>query len=95
MGFLTGLFGRKKRKRIDMILDHDGTNWVASRGSLSLSAPTLPELDEKVAKALAGEPEPPSEVFMCCNNEMIPMWIRPYMNHYFNRIVELPLRNGS
>lgn len=81
-------------KKIEMMLDHDGDNWVLSGHALKISAAELEDIDRKLEKAL--QPELSNEgsltVFMTTNNEMIPEWIRPYMNHYFNRQLELPLR---
>ena len=77
-----------------MVLDHDGSNWLASNEQVRLAAPTLEALDRKVEAALESElaREQSLRVFMAFNNEVIPMWMRPYMNHYFNRILELPLQ---
>ena len=92
------IFGRNssggRQKMIEMVLDHDGQCWTLSDASVQISAPTLEELDRKLEKALAGKfaDGESISVFMSCNNEVIPMWMRPYMNHYFNRILELPLR---
>ncbi len=94
MTFFSPRTGKRKR-RIEMTLDHDGSNWVVSRNDMTLAAPSLEELDRKVEQAIRKDHEFPLEIFMCCNNEMIPMWMRPYMNHYFNRILELPLRHRS
>ena len=79
---------------MELILDHDGTNWILTGGQVNLSAASLDELDRKLEKALQPElaREKMLKVFMASNNEMIPQWMRPYMNHYFNRILELPLR---
>lgn len=83
----------RKKKMIEMILGHDGKNWILSNDMLVLSAESLDELDVKLESALQPQwQEEPIEVFMASDNEMIPDWIRPYMNHYFNRILELPLR---
>ncbi len=84
----------KNRKTIELILGHDGRNWTLSGDQLaSLSAPTLDELDRKLESALEHAwKQEPIEVFMTSDNEMIPGWMRPFMNHYFNRILELPLR---
>lgn len=92
-----GLFTRAQRpavKQLEMILDHDGREWIASNDSHRISAESLDELDLRIEKALADELDEQGnlEVFMCSNNEVIPMWMRPYMNHYFNRVLELPLR---
>ena len=93
---ISNLFVKRgtNKTTIEMLLDHDGRNWVASTIDLTVSAPTLNELDRKVERALQAELEKKQsiEVFMSSNNEVIPMWMRPYMNHYFNRILELPLR---
>ena len=94
MAFLS-LFRKKKRnKTVEMILNHDGKNWIASNTLHNLSASSLDELDRKVEAAFSDELEGGKslDVFMSFNNEVIPMWIRPYMNHYFNRILELPLQ---
>ncbi|NOX33253.1 MAG: hypothetical protein GXP56_05880 [Deltaproteobacteria bacterium] len=87
----------KKGKTVEMILDHDGKNWTVSNDSITLAAPSLDSLDRKVERALEEELKQGQSinVFMSFNNEVIPMWIRPYMNHYFNRILELPLQYQS
>jgi len=94
------LFGKRKQDKkrsirtIEMILDHDGTNWAVFGSDMHLSAPSLEELDRKLEQAL--EPQLSQEkklnIFMTTNNEIIPEWMRPFMNHYFNRLLELPLR---
>jgi len=83
----------QKKKMIEMVLGHDGKYWILSNDTLTISAESLDELDVKLESALKPQwMEEPIEVFMTSDNEMIPDWIRPYMNHYFNRILELPLR---
>lgn len=85
---------KKQTKTIEMILDHDGTNWRLSNEQLSVAAESLDELDRMIEKAFKTDlvREKSLNIFMTFNNEVIPMWIRPYMNHYFNRILELPLQ---
>ncbi|WP_457577440.1 DUF5395 family protein [Desulfomarina sp.] len=82
------------RKVIEMILNHDGRNWTVSNSSIRLSAPSLNELDRKLDSVLGKDLKRGQslDVFMSFDNEVIPMWMRPYMNHYFNRILEIPLR---
>jgi hypothetical protein len=94
MSILSRLMGKNNPATIEMVLDHDGDNWIVSNESLTLAAPSLDELDRRLEAALQEdiEREDALHVFMRFNNEVIPMWIRPYMNHYFNRILELPLR---
>lgn len=92
------MFGIKRKQpkpgTIEMILNHDGTNWKVSTGDFRVTAPSLDELDRKLEKKLAPRllREKRLNVLMTSNNDMIPEWMRPYMNHYFNRILELPLR---
>ncbi len=86
--------GKDQKEVIEMILHHDGRNWTVSNSSISLSAPSLNELDRKLDSILGKDLKHGQslDVFMSFDNEVIPMWMRPYMNHYFNRILEIPLR---
>lgn len=79
---------------IEMMIDHDGHNWIVSGEGVHLSAPELYDLDRELEKVLQSriEQEGRLSVLMTSNNEMIPEWMRPYMNHYFNRRLELPLK---
>jgi len=94
MFFTAHRTNQKKTRTIEMVLDHDGTNWTLSNEQLSIAAGSLDELDREIERALKDdlEREKSLQIFMAFNNEVIPMWMRPYMNHYFNRILELPLR---
>ncbi len=86
----------KKRRQIAMILWHDGIHWVLKNekdASLIIKAKELDELDKKLENALSKEwQKEPLEVYMRTDNDIIPEWMRPFMDHYFNRILELPLR---
>jgi len=79
---------------IEMMIDHDGHNWVVSGGNLKISAKELYDIDKQLESALQSELDLGKriDVIMTTNNEIIPEWMRPYMNHYFNRHLELPLR---
>ena len=79
--------------RIECVISHDGKNWQLSNETLSLSAPSLAELDAQVRTELIqngvlknGEQ---ADVFMAFDNSTIPGWIRPFAGHYFNRIIEI------
>ena len=79
--------------RIECVISHDGKNWLLTGEMLALSAPTLTELDAKVRTVLSSngvlKKGDHAEVFMAFDNSTIPDWIRPYAQHYFNRIVEI------
>lgn len=79
---------------IELTLDHDGRRWVLSGDELCVAAKELDQIDRKLEMALQHrlDSEGRLEVVMRTNNTMIPEWMRPYMNHYFNRHLELPLR---
>lgn len=80
--------------RTEMSIVHDGTNWVAENADMEISAPTLEELDGLLRSTMRekglvkrGECK---DVYMFSNNAvMIPAWMRPYSQHYFNRIVKV------
>ncbi len=79
--------------RMELLIWHDGRDWVVKNEIMALSAPSLDELDREVArllrqKGLVREGEK-AEVFMVFDNATIPQWIRQYARHYFNRILEV------
>ncbi|MFH1755711.1 MAG: DUF5395 family protein [Candidatus Latescibacterota bacterium] len=78
---------------IECVITHDGKMWNLTNKDLSVSAATLEELDDNVRTLLRERgivaPGEKAEVLMCFDNSTIPGWIRPYAQHYFNRIVEV------
>ncbi len=78
---------------MEMIISHNGRDWVAENESLRVSAPTLELLDIRLTEKMrAGHMVARGQVkkvFMAFNNATIPQWIRQYAQHYFNRIVEV------
>lgn len=78
---------------LEFILTHDGTNWMARSGAISIEAPSLEELDIELRKTLRDKcrlkEHRENKVLMTFDNATIPHWIRQYMPHYFNRIVDV------
>jgi hypothetical protein len=79
--------------KMECVITHDGKNWILENAILTLSAPTLEELDARMRDLLRrkgilkkGER---AEVLMTFDNSTIPSWIRQYAQHYFNRVVEV------
>jgi len=77
---------------IEVTIRHTGEHWLVENKDLSLSAPTLDDLDHRL-KLLLKEKDlhrkgTTTRVFMYFNNATIPQWIRQYAQHYFNRIIE-------
>lgn len=78
---------------LDCVIWHDGTNWIAENGFLSVAAPTIEALDQGVGEALKRKSMLKKgdrlRVFMAFDNSTIPQWMRQYAQHYFNRVVEI------
>ncbi len=86
--------GRKKSITvIELIVSHDGKNWIARTDWLSAEAPTLEELDNELTKLVKQkgylEPGKKLDLFMAFDNSTIPQWMRQYSQHYFNRIIRV------
>jgi len=78
---------------MEMIISHNGRDWVAENEALSVSAPTLELLDVRLAEKMRARQlvakGQVKKVVMAFNNATIPQWIRQYAQHYFNRMVEV------
>ncbi len=76
---------------MELTIHHDGRNWVAANGELSVAAATIDELDQMLEAELARRgritPGEETRVRMCFDIYTIPQWIRQYSQHYFNRVV--------
>ncbi len=76
---------------MDFSIHHDGKDWVASCGDISVAAPDLDSLDRKVESELGKRgllsEQGKTMVRMCFDTRTIPEWIRQYAQHYFNRVV--------
>ena len=78
-------------KRINFSIIHDGREWVITNRHMTLSSPTLEELDAEVKRVLkeegvVGKGEK-AKVLMAFDMSTIPQWIRQYSQHYFNRVI--------
>lgn len=78
---------------IELILTHDGKNWIARNDVLYAEAPTLERLDNELKKLLKEngylEKGKKLDIFMAFDNSTIPQWMRQYSQHYFNRILRV------
>ena len=78
---------------MEMLIRHDGRNWVAENGAMTFRGSTLEEIDAQVSQfmkdeGLVGEGER-VKVKMFFDNSTIPQWMRQYSQHYFNSILEV------
>jgi hypothetical protein len=80
---------------LEMVLIHDGKQWVARQAEISAWGETLPELDDHLVTVLrqSGQFPPATQIKVLMNFdfETIPTWLRQYAYHYFNRYVYLEL----
>jgi hypothetical protein len=78
---------------IEFVITHDGKDWVIENDRLRLARPTIDDLDAEVGPALVGEgmlaKGETCQVLMRFNNATIPEWMRPYAQHYFNRMIRI------
>jgi hypothetical protein len=78
---------------LELILSHDGDNWVAENPDLTVKAPTLEKLDTELTAMVKDKGYIKEggklKIFMAFDNATIPQWIRQYSQHYFNRVIEV------
>jgi hypothetical protein len=78
---------------IELTIRHTGQNWLVEDDNLSVSAPTLDEIDHQLKillkKKKIHKDGTKTRVIMFFDNSTIPQWIRQYAQHYFNRIIEI------
>ncbi len=78
---------------IELIVSHDGKSWIARNDFLYAEAPTLENLDNELRKLVKEkgylETGKKLDLFMAFDNSTIPVWMRQYAQHYFNRIVRV------
>lgn len=83
---------------IELVLEHDGHDWLAYGAGIEARAGSLPELDRTLARRLAAMADCPAAtvtVHMRFNRASLPVWMRQYMAHYFNRTVHLQPRPSA
>jgi|Deesub1362A_J573_1020465.scaffolds.fasta_scaffold00311_42 hypothetical protein len=80
-------------KRLVFKITHNGREWVVRNESMTLSSPTLDELDIRMGELLRERGEIGQgervRVIMEFDSSSIPQWIRQYTHHYFDRVVEI------
>ncbi|MCP4699495.1 MAG: hypothetical protein GY862_22005 [Gammaproteobacteria bacterium] len=80
---------------VELKLVHDGKHWVGCNDNLSAKGETLSELDEELKRELRASAEFPREglitVFMGFDFDTMPVWLRQYHAHYFNRRITVEL----
>jgi hypothetical protein len=78
---------------IELIVSHDGKNWIARNDVLYAEALTLGRLDNALKRQVKEKGYLKKggklDMFMAFDNATIPVWIRQYSQHYFNRIVRV------
>ena len=78
---------------IELIITHNGKNWIAKNNKLSAKGTSLEQLDNNLKKLVRQQglldAHEKIDLFMFFDNSTIPQWIRQYSQHYFNRILRV------
>ena len=78
---------------LELTLTHDGYNWIASHKLFECAAETIEEIDQQIISIIRNTTEfkdqKSVEVFMGFDYDTIPIWLRQYHTHYFNRILKI------
>ncbi len=81
------------RTNINFTLSHDGIDWICQNSIIKVKGNNFAALDTNLCKELKQIPEYETvkevEVLMNFDYSTIPLWLRQYMAHYFNRKVTL------
>ncbi len=84
---------------LDFKLVHDGREWRAGNGDISVEGTSLVALDKNLEQELVnrnmtrGRSE--FKVRMTFDNSCMPEFMRQYANHYFNRVVRFTFDNAG
>lgn len=76
---------------LEVTLAHDGCNWVATHQLFECSADTLEEVEQQISSIIRNtlkfKDQQLVKVFMGFDFDTIPIWLRQYHTHYFNRVL--------
>jgi len=76
---------------MDMVVGHNGKEWVATGGGVVARGYNWEELDRTLQQRLAEQgmlsEGNPIQVRMCFDMDSLPRRLHQYSGHYFNRIV--------
>ena len=76
-------------KEINLVISHNGKEWIAENEGIIFSGKTLNELDDHIKQKLLKTGYKKAIVNMFFDSQTIPVWIRQYASHYFNRTIFL------
>ncbi len=82
------------KRDLELTLAFEADRWIARGPGVTASGHTLAELDADVARALRAAGRYRNgrvTVFMGFDFDTLPVWMRQYAAHYFNRTLRLEL----
>lgn len=68
---------------------HDGEQWIAINPEICLYADELDDLDQQIISWSKSALPETHQIKLFYDNSRIPSWMRPYMPHYMNRIINI------
>ena len=79
------------RETINLVITHNGDEWIAGNEGIVFAGKTLDELDEHIKQKLLKIGYKKVIVNMFFDSQTIPVWMKQYASHYFNRTIFLDL----
>jgi hypothetical protein len=79
------------QETINLVITHNGEEWIAENEGIIFIGKTLNELDDHIKQKLLKTGYKKFIVNMFFDSQTIPVWIRQYASHYFNRTIFLDL----
>ena len=71
----------------DLVITRCGEEWAARNDDISATGRTIDELDERIKNRLAELGHGKAVVNMFFDSLSLPVWMRQYASHYFNRSI--------
>jgi len=80
---------------LEFVLEFQENRWTAHSGELRACGDSIEELEQNIKAVIGSSGEfPPGKrvaALLLCDARVIPAWMRPYHNHYFNRLMYVDL----
>jgi hypothetical protein len=80
---------KQVQETINLVITHNGEEWVAENEGIIFIGKTLDELDSHIRQKLLKTGYKKATINMFFDSRTIPVWIRQYASHYFNRTIFL------
>lgn len=73
---------------LEVTLGHDGRHWFVSDHDRDIRASSVTELEHRLLAHLDASGSGSLDIHLRCDRNLLPVWMRQYAAHYFNRIIQ-------